>query len=69
MSVLLAEKWVDKVYDIKRLSDKIILVKLLVEDAAITVVSDYAPQTGLEESIKDAFSDYLLSSLNYQIKK
>ena len=69
MSVLLAEKWVDKVYDIKRLSDKIILVKLLLEDAAITVVSDYAPQTGLEESIKDAISDYLLSSLNYQIKK
>ena len=30
VGVLLAEKWVDKVYDIKRVSDRIMLIKLLV---------------------------------------
>ena len=59
MSVLLAEKWVDKVYDTKPMSDRIILTKLLVKDAILTVLSCYVPQTGLEESTKDAFYDCL----------
>ena len=53
--MLLAEKWVDKVYDIKRVSDRIMLIKLLLGEAVLTVLSVYAPQTGLEESTKDAF--------------
>ena len=57
VGVLLAEKWVDKVYDIKRVSD--MLIKLLLGDAVLTVLSVYAPQTGLEESTKDAFYDSL----------
>ena len=55
----LAEKWVDKVYDIKRVSDRIMLIKLLVGEAVLTVLSVYAPQTGLEESTMDAFYDSL----------
>ena len=51
--------WVDKVYDIKRVSDRIMLIKLLVGEAVLTVLSVYAPQTGLEESTKDAFYDSL----------
>ena len=69
VSVLLAEKWVNKVYDIKRVPDRIMLIKLLLEEAVLTVLSVYAPQTGLEESTKDAFYDSKLSSQNYQIKK
>ena len=52
-------KWVDKVYDIKRVSDRIMLIKLLVGEAVLMVLSVYAPQTGLEESTKDAFYDSL----------
>ena len=59
VGVLLAEKWVDKLYDIKRLSDRIMLIKLLVGEAVLKVLSVYAPQTGLEESTKDAFYDSL----------
>ena len=66
----LAEKWIDKVYDIKQVSDRIILIKLLVEDAALTVLSVYASQAGLEDSTKDAFMIACkLSSSNYHIKK
>ena len=59
VGVLLAEKWVDKVYDIKRVSDRIMLIKLLVGEVVLTVLSVYAPQAGLEESTKDAFYDSL----------
>ena len=59
----------NKVYDIKRVSDRIILVKLSEEDAAVTVLSVCAPQTGLEESTKDFMTACKLPSLNYQIKK
>ena len=56
---VLAEKWVDKVYDMKRVSDRIMLIKLLVGEAVLMILSIYAPQTGLEESTKDAFYDSL----------
>ena len=59
VSVLLAEKWVDKVYDIKRVSDRIMLIKLQLGEAVLRVLSVYASQTGLEESTKDAFYDSL----------
>ena len=35
------------------------LIKLLLGEAILTVLSVYAPQTGLEESTKDAFYDRL----------
>ena len=59
VGVLLAEKWVDKVYDVKRMSDRIMLIKLLLGEAVLTVLSVYAPQTGFEEATKDAFYDSL----------
>ena len=43
VGVLLAEKWVDKVYDIKRVADRIMLIKLLVGEVVLTVLSVYAP--------------------------
>jgi hypothetical protein len=44
----------DGVVDIKR-RDRIILVKLLVGDLVFNVISAYAPQIGLNESIKRQF--------------
>ena len=51
-------------YDIKRVSNRIILIKLLVENAAHTVLSVYAPQAGLEESTKDAFYDCMQTAIS-----
>jgi hypothetical protein len=45
----------DGVVDIKRQGDKIILVKLLVGDLIFNIISAYAPQIGLNESIKRQF--------------
>jgi hypothetical protein len=56
----------DGVMDIKRQGDRIILVKLLVGDLIFNVVSAYAPQIGLNESVKMQFweeLDTLVSSV------
>jgi hypothetical protein len=42
----------DVVVDIKRQGDMIILVKLLVGDLVFNVICAYAPQIGLNESMK-----------------
>jgi hypothetical protein len=42
----------DGVVDIKRQEDMIILVKLLVGDLVFNVISAYAPQISLNESIR-----------------
>jgi hypothetical protein len=45
----------DGVMDIKHQGDKIILVKLLVGYLTFNVISVYAPQIGLNESVKMQF--------------
>jgi hypothetical protein len=47
------------VVDIKRQGDRIILVKLLVGDLVFNVISAYAPQIGINESIKRQFWEQL----------
>jgi hypothetical protein len=59
------------VVDIKRQGDMIILVKLLVGDLFFRVISAYAPQIGLNESIKRQFweqLDALVSSVSISEK-
>jgi hypothetical protein len=56
----------DGVVDIKRRGDRIILVKLLVVDLVFNVISAYAPQIGLNESVMMQFwveLDALVSSV------
>ena len=42
--IFLAEKWVDKVFDVQRFSDRIIQLRLVVGKVAFTFISVYAPQ-------------------------
>jgi hypothetical protein len=42
----------DGVVDIKQQGDMVILVKLLIEDLVLNVISDYTSQIGLHESVK-----------------
>jgi hypothetical protein len=57
--IVLDKSLKDGVVDIKRQGDMIILVKLLVGDLIFNVISAYAPQIGLNESIKRQFWDQL----------
>jgi exonuclease III len=55
VGIVLDKSLKDEVVDIKRQGDRIILVKLLVEDLIFNVISAYSPQICLNESIKRQF--------------
>ena len=58
----LAKKWVDKVTNISRISDWMIVNKVFVQRIIISLISDlilYAPQCGLDYSQKDDFYESL----------
>jgi hypothetical protein len=61
VGIVLDKSLKDGVVDIKRQGDRIILVKLLVlvEDLVFNVISAYAPQIGLNESMKRQFWEQL----------
>ena len=55
VGILLAEKWVEEIFDVKRVSDRIMLIKIAVGKSIVTVLSVYALQAGLHDSVKDLF--------------
>ena len=59
VGVFVAEKWIEKVFEVKRVSDQIILVKIIVCQRVLCLRSVYAPQCGLSDSVKDLFYDQL----------
>jgi exonuclease III len=66
VGIMLDKSLKDGVVDIKRQGDEIILVKLLINDLVFNIISAYAPQIGLNESVKMQFwkeLDALVSSV------
>ena len=63
VGVLLAEKWADKVFKIERVSDSLLVLKLIIGRQIFTFISLYVPQKGTAVSIRDAFYDDLESTL------
>ena len=59
IDILLVEKWIMMI-DVNSLNDRTIIIKLLVGQSMISVFSVYAPQCGLDVSIKDKFYEELL---------
>ena len=59
VGLFLAEKWVDKVFDVSRVNKRKITIKLMLDGSIFTVVSVYAPQCGLDAVKKDSFYDGL----------
>ena len=61
VGIFIAEKWIDKVIDVKRVNDHIIVVKFLIGKKIVTAVSVYTAQCGLSEEEKDKFYDELIA--------
>ena len=59
VGVFVAEEWIEKVFEVQRVSDRIILVKLIVGQHVVTFLSVYAPHSGLNDEVKDLFFDQL----------
>jgi exonuclease III len=55
VGVLIEKSLKDGVVDVKRLVDRIILVKLVIGDLVLNVISAYAPQVSLNENSKREF--------------
>ena len=54
----------DGVIDVRRQGDRIILVRIVVGDSDVNVISAYAPQVGLSESTKMQFWEDLDSMVS-----
>jgi exonuclease III len=61
VGVLLAEKWWEKIYDVQRVCDRILLVRLVIGKVACAFLCVYAPQSGLNDELKDRFYEQLQS--------
>jgi hypothetical protein len=59
VGIVLDKSLKDRVVDIKRQGGMLILVKLLIRDLIFNVISDYAPQISLNESVKMQFWEEL----------
>ena len=58
VGILLSEEWIEKVFEINRVSDRIVMIKLATDNKIITVLC-YTPQAVLDDIIKDTFYDQL----------
>ena len=63
VGILVAERWIEKVLSISRVSDRIIWIRLLNEKGTINVFSVYAPQARRPQEEMDSFYQSLLSDL------
>jgi hypothetical protein len=50
-----AEKWVDKVIEVRRVSERMMVVRVIVGKSTISLVSVYAPQVGRSREEKENF--------------
>ncbi|XP_047989245.1 craniofacial development protein 2-like [Leguminivora glycinivorella] len=55
VGVVLDRELKNKVMDVNRVNDRMIAVKLLLENVIVNVISVYAPQTGCNNSLKEKF--------------
>ena len=57
VGVFVVEEWREKVFEVKRVSDRIFLVKLIVSQLVVTILSVFTPQNSLSDEVKDLFFD------------
>ena len=59
VGVFVAEEWIEKVFEVQRVSNRIIIEKLVVGQHVVIFLSVYAPQSGLSDQVKDLFFNQL----------
>mgnify|MGYP007071599789 CR=1 FL=1 len=55
VGVLVSEEFVDKIVEVKRMSERLMMVKLVIGECLMNVISGYAPQVGRNQVEKDEF--------------
>ena len=64
VAIVVYSSFVDKFLEVKRVSDRLKLLKTIIGQTIFTVVSAYAPETGRAENEKTAFIEKLNTVLN-----
>ena len=59
VGIIVDKEWKKDIVDVKRIGDRIIALKCVVEQDTFNVISAYAPQVGLEEHLKVKFWEEL----------
>jgi len=59
VDIVVDKEWKKDIVDVKRIGDRIIALKFVVEQDTFNVISAYAPQVGLEEHVKVKFWEKL----------
>ena len=57
----MANKWVDKIIDISRVTDRMVAIKVLAQGIISSVISVFAPHCSLDDSREDGFYDSFIS--------
>ena len=55
LGLLCPKKWKEKVLEVKRVSDRLIAIKLKISENMVNIVSAYGPQVGYDEDEKEDF--------------
>jgi hypothetical protein len=55
VGVLVAAEWIDKVIEVKRISERMMVLRVIVGKSVLNLVSVYAPQVGREMKEKEEF--------------
>ena len=63
VGILLAEKWWENVFEVVRVSDRIILIRMTIGKTVFVFVCVYAPQANLSDFEKDRFYQELQSTV------
>jgi exonuclease III len=59
VGIIIKEAWEDKVIEVKRINSRLILMKMILNERVVAIVSAYAPQVGREAVAKEDFWDTL----------
>ena len=54
IGIILSKEWQDKILEIKRISDRIMTMKLVSGNTMLNIISVYAPQVGCSQQEKDS---------------
>ena len=62
--VLVAKRWVESVIEVKRVNERLIVVKVAIKKSTVNVISVYAPQSGRSQQDKEKFYEVLGRTVN-----
>ena len=59
VGLLISDRWINRIFDVKRVNERIMCLKVLISDKLVTC--HCAPQTGRSAEEKDSFWDQMIS--------